>query len=550
MNSPAVGIGYAFWLRLRWAVIGVLSLVLLLAISVQLVPAAAVYCCGASMVILFAATVYLLNAFTLGPADLGVKSSGFPMHMRVLPVSTHALVGWPMLFAAATFATLWALPVALIFMPAGIPLPILWPAAMFATVCLWVQAIGWSPFPSPFARVPMLILALGPMTVPLSLGAAFYQGTALTVVFSISCLIWSIAAYVFGVNGLSRARTGSEGDWFRPITQWWASRAKQRYAAGTLRRPFRSAFTAQLWHECRRNAILLSAMTAFVGLPMLLVLSLPILSQSRQQSLAFGSTNLPAPMFILMLWAALPTFFAITQGGGMAKLDIWGKTDMPAFFATRPVTTSRFVLIKLCAIALGVAGCWLITFVLFAIWAALEASPLNTHESIIRSMIAQATPRTIGIFILALIGIMAITWRNVASGMWPTLTGRKHIANGIGFGFLAVLALLGCTGMWFYQHPAHQEIFWRVLPWLFGAEVSLKLILAVVLHVTLQRRGLVTPKTMNLLTTGWLLLAVLLIGGLSLFVTPTWTLAAIVVLLLPFPSLAAAPLAMDWNRHR
>src|SRR5436189_3705263 len=115
MNSPAFGIGYSLWLRLRWVLSGILLLMLILAVTVQLFPDVAPYCCGTSIVIVFMATVFLLNSFSFGPADLGVKSSGFPTHMRTLPVSTRAMVGWPMLFAAATFAILWALPACLIF---------------------------------------------------------------------------------------------------------------------------------------------------------------------------------------------------------------------------------------------------------------------------------------------------------------------------------------------------------------------------------------------------------------------------------------------------
>jgi hypothetical protein len=550
MTSAAFGITYSLWRRMRWAIIAVVVLMLFLALGVQIFPAAGPYFCGASIVFLFAAAVFFLNAFTYGPADLGVKSSGFPTHMRVLPVTTHALVGWPMLFAAITFVLLWVLPSCLIFLPSGFPLPVLWPATMLVALCVWVQAIGWSPFPSPFARVPALIAAMTPLILPLALGLTFFRGPVLTAVVCVSCLVWSLAAYVFGVHGLSRARKGSEGDWLRPLIQRWDARVGRRQDAVYGLRPFRSAFTAQLWHECRRNAIVLPAMTAFVGLPLFIVLLLPTLSPDRQQSFVFGSTNVPTQVLILMLWVGFPLLFALTNGGGMAKLDIWGKTAMPSFFAVRPLTTTQFVLIKFCATALSVVVSWMITCSLFTVWAIVEASPLNPRRSIIRAALEDVTPRGIAITVIVVIGLVAISWRNIVSGMWPTLLGRKHLANAIGFAFMGVFGLLGCAGFWIYKHPDLRDLFWRILPWMIAADLALKLVVSIWLSVVLQHCGFVTRTEMNSLAAGWVLLAVCIVGILSMLVTPTWTLAAVVAFMLPFASLAAAPLALDWNRHR
>jgi hypothetical protein len=549
MTSAAFGISYSLLRRLRWAIIAVVMLMLVLAIGVQVFPAAGPYCCGASIVFLFAAAVFFLNAFTYGPADLGVKSSGFPTHMRVLPVTTRALVGWPMLFAAITFTVLWLLPSCLIFLPAGFPLPVLWPATMLVALCVWVQAIGWTPFPSPFARVPTLIAAMTPLILPLALGLIFFKGPTLAAVVCVSCLTWSLAAYAFGVYGVSRARSGSEGDWLRPLIERWDARARRRQAVANGR-PFRSAFTAQLWHECRRNAVVLPAMTAFVGVPLFLVLLLPTLSPDRQQSIAIGSTNLPTQLLILLMWVGFPMLFALTNGGGMAKLDIWGKTAMPSFFAIRPLTTTQFVLIKFSATALSVVASWMITFGLFNIWAIVEASPLNPRRSIIRAAFEDVTPRGIATVAIVVFGLMAISWRHTVSGMWPTLLGRKQLANAIGFAFMGAFSLLGCAGFWIYKHPDLHAPFWRILPWMIAADLALKLVVSIWLSVVLQRRGFVTRTAMYWLAAGWVLLAVGILGVLSLLVTPTWALVSIVAFMLPFASLAAAPLALDWNRHR
>jgi hypothetical protein len=549
-SSPALGIAYSLWLRLRWIVGATLMSYLVLALVPQLFPVAAPYCCAASITILFIVMVPLLNTFSFGPADLGVKSSGFPPHMRTLPVSTRAMVGWPMLFAAATFALLWMLPARLIFVPAGFPIPVFWPAAVLTALCLWVQAVGWSPFPSPFARVPMLLIAISPLTVPLAFGITFFEATAISVSFFVCGLISSAAAYAFGVQGLSRARTGSEGDWFRPITERWAARSQQRHAAGHHRRPFSSPFKAQLWHECRRNAPFLPVLTGFVGLPMLIVLSLSILGKRPNEALLFGSATISPQLLMLAIWAALPIGFAITQGAGMAKFDIWGKIPMSAFFATRPLETSQFILIKFCSTAISVIATWMVTIALFSIWAMLEMSSLNSHPSIVRAILAEATPRNVAMFLAALLGLIALTWRNTVSGMWPTLLGRRRLSVAIGFAFLAAYSLVGIVGAWIYIHPSFHGLFWAVLPWFVGSLVALKVVVAIVLSSALEKRGLISIKVMILAAIAWVLVVGCLIGGASLVVPPTWALTAIVAMSLPFPSLAAMPLALDWNRHR
>jgi hypothetical protein len=550
MASPAFGIGYSLWLRLRWIFIATVALIALLALTAQLFPVAAEACCALSMPVVLLSMVPLLNVFSFGPADLGVKSSGFPTHMRTFPVSTRALVGWPMLFAAATVSVLWLLPACLIFFPAGLHPPIFWPATMLIALCVWVQAIGWSPFPSPFARVPVLVISFAPLTLPIALGLTFFEGNVSSAVMTATGLGWSTAAYVFGVMGVSRARAGNEGDWFRPITERWTARSRRRYVAGNRRPPFRSAFTAQLWHECRRNAIVLPIMTAFVGLPMLAVLCLSILDPKSHDTFLFGSTVLSPPMMALAIWIVGPFFLATTQGGGVAKCDVWGKIAMPAFFATRPLTTAQFLLIKTCGTAVCVLAVWAVTFGLFAVWAVLESSSLNAHKSIIRAGLAEATPRTTAIFCLVLFAMVAVTWRNLVSGMWPTLTGRKGLSIAIGFAFMAGFCVLGSAGAWVYQHPAYHELFFSLLPWIVGAVIVMKLVASMYLSFAIQKRGLVSPKNIRMLAVGWLLLAGCLMGLLSFYFPLSWKLAAIVAMTIPYASFAAMPLALDWNRHR
>ena len=170
MTSPAVGIAYMLWLRLRWGAAATVIYLFALSVAAQFLPADPMIM---ALTLLTAAIAHLLHVFTLGPADFGVKSSGYPANMFVLPLRTRTLTGWPIVYGAATFAMLWVLVVTLVLKPIGFSPPVLWPAAIAAASAAWVQAIGWAPFPTPFARVPVLALAAIPLIL-LGTWAAIY----------------------------------------------------------------------------------------------------------------------------------------------------------------------------------------------------------------------------------------------------------------------------------------------------------------------------------------------------------------------------------------
>src|SRR5688572_30003068 len=99
------------WLRLRWSVAATLTYLFALSVAAHFVPAdPTVMAVG----LLPAAIAPMLHVFTLGPADFGVKSSGYPANMFVLPLKTPSLAGWPILYGATTFAMLWVLVVYLV----------------------------------------------------------------------------------------------------------------------------------------------------------------------------------------------------------------------------------------------------------------------------------------------------------------------------------------------------------------------------------------------------------------------------------------------------
>lgn len=223
---------------------------------------------------------------------------------------------------------------------------------------------------------------------------------------------------------------------------------------------------------------------------------------------------------------------------------------MTSFFAIRPMTTTGFVLIKFLAALVSAAIVWGIIVALFAFWTVLEASSLNPHESFVRAAWAKATPQGIAVVVGVLIGFLALMWRNIVIGMWPTLTGRKWIFNAIGIWTLIEFSLLGIAGAYVYRHPEIQRRLVELVPWVIGGAVTLKLGAAAGVIAALHRQGVVEPRVTGVFVAIWCGVCVGLFVVLCLIGSPTLLLAAGIVLFVPLTRLAAAPLALHWNRHR
>lgn len=156
--------------------------------------------------------------------------------------------------------------------------------------------------------------------------------------------------------------------------------------------------------------------------------------------------------------------------------------------------------------------------------------------------------------LLAVIGLYLITWKLLVDSLFLGLAGRPWIFRGalLAYGLGPTFALTQAV-RWM-DRAQFSATLWDTLSWWAAGAVLLKLLAAgVVLHALL-RSGLVEARTLTKLLGVWLLLA----GGLFALASavvpagaiPASLIARGVVLALPLARLAAAPLAMAWNRHR
>ena len=345
MNSPAIGMAYVLWLKARWVLGGMLIYIGGMAIAIQLQVLAdaqdQVIC--SSLLLTFGMAI-LLNVLIFSPTDLGAKGSAYPAHMLVLPLRTRALVGWPMLYGVVSQVVLWELLAGLVLIPGGFHAPLVWPAIILAAVTVWVQALAWSPFPSPYVRVPILVLAIVPI-VALWIWVGYNNGS--TVVFASAIagtLVLMLVAYGVGLLGLSRTRAGNEWDLFRYLAECRTMLLQNR-AAGPIkiRRPFRSANAAQLWYERRRNALFMPAMLGFCSMFVLALLISMMREPGNNPGVMIGSIQVSPSVIALGLLLFLPILCSTMTSQNIAKFDLWGKTEMTPFFAARPISTTQLV---------------------------------------------------------------------------------------------------------------------------------------------------------------------------------------------------------------
>jgi hypothetical protein len=169
MRSPAAAIGWEFWRRHRWGFAAVAGyLVVLAAIKLVIVEWGLPFDVDtaerfslAVVVPAGSASMYLFALFSFGfSGDLAARRSIYPARMFTVPVTSAALAGWPMLYGGAALAIMWAVMRLFGPWPAGVAVPVVWPALMAAVLLAWTQALMWMPYGLTGLRVIVALLWL------------------------------------------------------------------------------------------------------------------------------------------------------------------------------------------------------------------------------------------------------------------------------------------------------------------------------------------------------------------------------------------------------
>jgi hypothetical protein len=555
MRTPSLGLAWQLWGRHRRGLTAALACWLLFALLAAVLRGEAreaVVQLGAVAVSM--TLIYLLTIFAYGFDGLPVEAarSSFPARQFTLPVRTAALVAWPMASGGAVAALAWVAWAGLVLRPCGVDVPLGWPALLLAAVLAWLQALLWTPFGLPWVRLPLaLILPTGAVVLAVAGSTAGVPEAALVAV--LAALL--PPAYLVARAGVARTRRGD-------VPEWWAAaapRPRPDPARAAGRRPFRSPLGAQVWYEWRCHGL---------GFPLILVGALllqtgptVLLGRLGDAAVTDGlfpylapfsrETRIVAVTFGVLLW--LPPLLASIYSGGLGSTG--PQFRMTSFLATRPQTGTALVAAKLWMAALSTlaaAGVTLLTALAWLLLTGVGPDVAGWWRQV--EGMPYAAPAWL-IALLALAGLLGLTWLHLCKGLVIGLAGRPRayvvIAAVLGVGLIVALSLFGS---WLAHHPQYFETLRTLLPWGMGLAALLKLLSVGGVAAGLRRRGLWAGRTVATVAGVWLgtagcLLAVLLVlvppGLVAWYVPPLG-----VVLALPLARILAAPLALEWNRHR
>jgi hypothetical protein len=339
--------------------------------------------------------------------------------------------------------------------------------------------------------------------------------------------------------GVRHARRGDAPNWeglfepFRRLARWLPYH----------RRPFASAASAQTWFEWRRSGNSLPFMTGLV-LPGVLLF------------LAFGVNDLIPTAQTLLSALAVPVFVAGMAGATVSGKNPWVKDEfaMAPFTATLPMSTGELLAAKLKAAALSTLAAWGIVVVAVPV-AVILTGKQEEVGGWWRQAQHQVHPVKIAAGMVAATTLLfACTWKQLVDSLFLGLTGRKWVIQGAIFAGMAGFFILCFVGGWIYKHPETHERFRVLLPWLLGLLILCRLLVAGLALRQGLRQGLFEPRPALRCLTAWVLLGSALFGLLAYVLpadlVPLDYLAYAILLTLPMARLAAAPLALAWNRHR
>ncbi|HET9709679.1 MAG TPA: hypothetical protein VFP39_15375 [Gemmatimonadales bacterium] len=545
--TPARALAWEFQRRHRWGFIACGAYLIALA-AVKLVIVArghpVVYDSDETFALavmgpITATFTYCLAVFTYGlSGDIAGRPSMYPRRLFTLPVSTAALAGWPMLSGTIAAALLWAATRAFVLWPSGVAVPVLWPAIAAAALLAWTQALTWMPYGLPGLRVILAVLWLGTIQSIVLLALRYNAGERLMLAITAPLIP---LAYLTARVAVARARRGMVPDWRGAFT-WIARLAPVRTARGRFASPAR----AQAWLEWRRHGWTLPALVGIL---------LPC-----ELALLFATGDTPSLVWIILFGVLLtPPFMAAFVAATVRKPDLDGREaredyGLAPFLATRPLSNRALVAAKLEMSLWSTAVTW--TFVLIAIPVALLVT--DTWPAVLerwhRTIALMGEARASMLALLIVAGFVVSTWRQLVQTLYIGMTGRVWIVRASLVGTVAFVCVIGPVLDWIAGNGAVQTALWNAAPTLLAVLAFVKMCGAMWVAVRLYRSRLLHDRTLVIGAAAWCATVLALAGVLAWWIEsqffPRYLFLLCAVLVVPLVRLAAAPLALDWNRHR
>jgi hypothetical protein len=553
MRTPGLALAWQLYGRHPLVLALLLACWLLLALLAAVLPAPA-HKSLVAFAVLFAlpsTLFYLVSVLVHGsdPMPIETRRSSFPPWQFTLPVATAALVAWPMACGTAATALAWLAYAGAVLRPCEADVPLVWPALQMAAALAWLQVILWSPFPLPLVRIPVAVAVLGGLVLLGLVGST--HGLSEPVLAGVFAALLP-PAYLAAWAGVSRARHGEGAEWaLRPAVSPAAARAPAR-------RPFASPARAQLWCEWRQYGL---------GFPLLLLGSFLPFTWMTLELARVGDVTAVGPAFAFLApfspetrvavgifhpLLEIPLIFAAMLGFGLGAAGPRGRTS--PFLLTRPLTSAALVTAKLRLTALTTLAGTGVTLLTGLAWLLLTGTGSDV-AGWWRQVEGMPYPVPAWVLaVLALAGLLGLTGLQLGKGLVYGLSGNNGLRVAGLLGFVVLLVLAVVSRSWLADHPEYQGPFRALLPWALGLAVLLKLAAVAVVGSVAVRRGLWERGSLAAVAGVWVVTAGCLLAVLSVLVpagsVPWGTVPFGVVLVLPLARILAAPLALEWNRHR
>jgi hypothetical protein len=475
-------------------------------------------------------TMLLINAAIFGAVLFAAM--GTPSRLRAFPVSSSTIVIWQLLPAMVVVALESLLSTAVVNAVFDVHWP-LWGPAMFMPVALaaWA-AMFWLTEKSPwhFIILGTPVLVAGGLWFNSRYGTTFSSSAArmwreVTPLEVVTMLAMTGVSFYAAIVGVRRSRCGeymNTPEFFR-----WIARLLDPAPAVGL--PFRTAAQAQFWFEWRRKGLALPVIVVF-GLCFGFVGWL--FFNRNPQDLFAGATNAGVPLLVGGVIIGL-----VFGNAGPSE----GKLEMGHFAGTRPMTSSEMSRTMLKVAGISVLVSW-------AIWA---AALLALYAILLLANVVPkpALPAELGWWYLPL--TLLGTWLALSFVATIGQTGRPILLGVLFCGVPALTVGITLVSHWLLT-PEARSMLDGIVAMLFGSAFALGTIWA---FVAARRRSFIALPTVWAAMCGWAALCVSLVLILSQhrveppFPLPFFALVLGLCALVVFP-VAAAPLALAWNRNR
>jgi hypothetical protein len=539
MHSPALALAWQLWGRHRLALAVACLLLFAFAGLFHALPSGTLEPWhGALSSFQFAMVlVYVASVFAYGfDSRMEAPESGFPARLFTLPVRTRVLVGWPMVQGVATVALLWAAWAFFVLRPCRIEVPLALTTLLAGAFTAVLQALLWLPFGLPWVRLVTALLVL-PVLLLAPLYGPLFGATEPGLRVCFAALI--PLAYGVALAGVARARRGETSDWrglFRPL------RSAARRPAWRPP-PFSSPARAQLWFERRRRFLSFPLVVGCFATFHLAIVHWIELTEDGK--IRLGSNFLFFPLLVAPFVGCYLGRLGTSAGNPY---------QLSAFTATRPISSGALVAAKLQVAALSTLAAWAVVLLAASVWF-LDAGGFAQLPKWWEHLRQQHPAWKLGAAVLlAAAVLLLLTWRLLVENLWIGLTGRPWVFRGCLLAYSTGFTLAVIRFARLADEPGFIDRLREALPWWAGTAVLLKLLASAWALRALVRRELLEARTLKRLLGGWLLAAAALFA-LAYAVVPSEAvslplLAFGVVLCLPLARIAAAPLALEWNRHR